>query len=259
MNNCGLFLSMARRCFCLGVLLDVWFAVVGCVVFVCFSLRFYHGFVVCFWVFGKVANVFKMLAFPFWGVFLGLFYSCLLGFERFRVRWGPLFCFVFCLILSVCFFVSVVLFAFVLLFVCYLFVICLFLFVSVCFCLFLFVFLACFCWSGFVLLILISFAFVLFLCPLECFGFFWAGGGVFVFLSHCFEDIVFPAILVFLGLMLVQCLLSILFLVLAFCFDLICFLFQHVPMLFVCVVFWFQKTRDVLIICIFCSGSFLFF
>ena len=36
MKNRGLLLNMAKRCSCLGVLLHVWFVVVGCVVFVCF-------------------------------------------------------------------------------------------------------------------------------------------------------------------------------------------------------------------------------
>ena len=34
-NDSGLFLDMATSSFCLGVLLHVWFAVVGCAVFVC--------------------------------------------------------------------------------------------------------------------------------------------------------------------------------------------------------------------------------
>ena len=39
-------------------------------VFVCFEFGCFCGFVVCFCVFGKVANVLKMLVFPqFWGFF----------------------------------------------------------------------------------------------------------------------------------------------------------------------------------------------
>ena len=44
-------------------------------------------FVVC--VFGKVENVLNMLFSAIMFAFVGVFYSCLFGFGRFSVRWGP--------------------------------------------------------------------------------------------------------------------------------------------------------------------------
>ena len=59
--------------------------------FVCFcSLRFFWFCALFFCVFGKVANMLNMLVFFFcFGVFWGVFYYCLFGVGRFRVRWGP--------------------------------------------------------------------------------------------------------------------------------------------------------------------------
>ena len=82
------FLKMAKRCFCFGVLLHFWFVLVGCVVFVCSpDFGVLNGFVVCFGVFGKVANMLKMLVSHV--LILGLFYSCLFEFGRFSARWDP--------------------------------------------------------------------------------------------------------------------------------------------------------------------------
>ena len=203
--------------------------------------------------FGTVAIVF-----PIW-VFLGCCILLYLGLEGFSVRWGPKgstapphqtlaflgVCVSFVSVFFHLFWVYWIVFLFYCLlerFGCYLFL-AVFLFLNY-FCLFLFVFVCfCFCWSVFYF-VFDSFGVLLIcscsLCLLECFWFcfflcvfFWGGG-----------NIVFLAILVFIGLMLVQCLFLIF--VSGFCFV-YCFLFQDVPMLFVCVLS-FVKTQGIFLI-----------
>ena len=177
--------------------------------FVFFQVLMFLLFVFC--VFGKVAKVLKMLVFFsqfFW--LLGVAYSCLFGFGRFRCFCVSCFCF---LLFRFCFrlFCSV----FVLLLDCFgvcscfcffpLFLV-LFLFVLVCCALFV---LECFCIFFFLLLSLFGLLLFCSLCFLEwsrccsCFVIFWLVLLVFVFVSLCLfpsvshENHCVPAILVF--------------------------------------------------------------
>ena len=79
MKNRGLFLNMAKRCFCL---------------FVFFQALMLLWFVFC--VSGKVARVLKYACFPQFGGLCGVAYSCLFGFGRFRCFCVSCFCFSFC-------------------------------------------------------------------------------------------------------------------------------------------------------------------
>ena len=116
LKNSGLFLNMAKRCFCL----------------------FFSGFnviVVCFFVSGKVAQVLKMLVLfsQFWGF-------CLFGFRRFRCFCASCCCF---LLSRFCFFVAL----FFLLLDCFWCCSC-FVYVVLCFFLFFFLFF-CYCFCSF--------------------------------------------------------------------------------------------------------------
>ena len=197
-SQCVVFEHGKKVFFCLGVLLHVWFVVVGCVVFVlCLCILRFHGFVVGFLsVWYTCICVKNVCSCPVVWAF-GVFYSCLFGLGRFSVFC----CFVFLLF---CFFLGC--FWFVIVCVCWsvlgVVLFCLFcsLFVFVCFCLFLFV-LVCSCL--FLLEFLFAFAIVLcFLfafvslcvfagvfvwCCLFCFGFLFFCFFLFV-LKHCFPS-----------------------------------------------------------------------
>ena len=224
-----------------------------------------------------------MLFFSHFGGFLGILYSCLFGFGRFSVRWGPkgptspnpslfgvyvflvfvflLFsfigCFSFCFV-CVCWSVFGV--------VCYVYfigcliVIDLLLFVRIFFCgggegllggMLLFCWFVC--WSVLVAVIFWRcHFFTIWLCFVIC---------LFLFLSRCLANTVFPAILVFWG---VSCwynvCFSILFLVLVFFCLFSLLLAWDVLMLFVCVLsFCFETQQKIVWSRTFCFFPVIFF
>ena len=260
MPKIGLVFSMAKNVFSLGVLLLVWFVVVGCVVFVCLlhlevlivlwfssvwcSCKFvkHACFPQLFGLLGGVLFVFIWVwkvycqvtppyqTLPFFGecVFLFVFYYfCLVAFVV-CVCWSVFGVFLFALCL-----LFFLVFLFLLVFVGFA-CSCLFCFSRSVFCFFWGVlfggvaFVICVCWSVLVLSFFVCFVIV-------CFG------GLFLFLSVCFEHFVVPAILVLFCEKLVQCL---------FLIDVFgsCFLFLSSFNIFLCclcvcvVIFvWKQK------------------
>ena len=155
---------MAKRCFsfrCFVTCLIRGDWLYGVCLF--FAFWDFNGFVICFWVFGTVANVLNMFIFQVWGVW-GLFYSCWIWFRKFSVF--IVFCFIllllicFCLCLLECF--------------CFFSVFLWFLFVVVCSCVLLvgvfvfwgvggwFAFAICVCWSVFGAVVFFFFCFFLF-------------------------------------------------------------------------------------------------
>ena len=193
-------------------------------------------FVVCFWVFGKVANVFKMLVSQFFSlgptspnpsffgvcVFLDFVFSVVFGF---RVAF----------VLSVFVGVFLVFFLVILFCFCFVFLFCSW-FVLVCYCLFLFVlFVSVGVFSCFVSVLGVfgGYAFVFCVFVGDFWVFFFGGGGpcfvllfFFLFLSLCFENFVFLAILMFVISVLGSCFLFLFCLLLVSrCSYVVCVLF----------------------------------